>query len=321
MESMIQRLDFEKPIGELEKKIEELRHLSNGADSDLSHEILKLEHKCARLTQQIFSRLNRWQRTQLARHPNRPYALDYIQAMTTDFLELHGDRLFGDDPAIVGGVARLEGRPLMIIGQQKGRSIKEKIHRNFGMPHPEGFRKALRLLQLADKFHLPVVTLIDTSGAYPGIGAEERGQAEAIARNLRTMAELRVPVVSVVIGEGGSGGALALGVSNRVLMLEYAIYTVITPEGCAAILWDDSEKAPEASEALKITAQDLLAVGAIDGIIPEPLGGAHREPREMAARLQETLARHLAELAHLSAADLVRLRHERFRRMGVFKGR
>lgn len=318
---MIQRLDFEKPIGEMERKIEELRRLSNGASSDLSHEILKLEHKRARLTQQIFSKLNRWQRTQLARHPNRPYALDYIQGMTTDFLELHGDRLFGDDPAIIGGLVKLEGRSLVIIGQQKGRSIKEKIHRNFGMPHPEGFRKALRLFQLADKFHLPVIALIDTSGAYPGIEAEERGQAEAIAHNLRMMAELKVPMISVVIGEGGSGGALALGMGNRVLMLEYAIYTVITPEGCAAILWEDSEKAPEASEALKLTAQDLLALGVIDGIIPEPLGGAHRDPWEMTTRLQETLARHLAELTHLSPDDLARQRHERFRQMGVFKGR
>lgn len=318
---IIQSLNFEKPIFELELKIEELRQLSNGQGKDLSSEILRLEKKCHKMKQQIFSKLTRWQRTQLARHPNRPYAMDYIQGMTADFLEFHGDRLFRDDPAMVGGVAKLEGQSVVLVGQQKGRSTKENIYRNFGMPHPEGFRKAHRLFQMADKFRLPLITLIDTSGAYPGIGAEERGQAEAIAQNLKIMAGLCIPVIAVVIGEGGSGGALALGVANRVLMLEYAIYTVITPEGCAAILWENQEKAPDASEALKLTAQDLLELGVIDDIVPEPCGGAHRDMKGMTLCLQEVLTRYLAELLPISPKDLQRERHEKFRRMGVFRER
>ncbi|OGW13573.1 MAG: acetyl-CoA carboxylase carboxyltransferase subunit alpha [Nitrospinae bacterium RIFCSPLOWO2_12_FULL_45_22] len=316
---MIQDLDFERPISELELKIEEFKQLSNGQGKDLSKEILKLELKCARLKEETFANLSRWQRTLLARHPNRPYTLDYISYIFHNFIELHGDRLFSDDPSIVGGLAKLDDRSVLVVGQQKGRNFKEKVYRNFGMPHPEGFRKALRLFTLAEKYHLPVITLIDTPGAYPGLGAEERGQAEAIAKNLFVMAELKVPIISVIIGEGGSGGALALGVANRVLMLEYAIYSVISPEGCAAILWQDGEKAQEASEALKLTAYDLLPLKVIDEIIKEPLGGAHRNPALMAVNLQEALKAYLADLSTFNPEELVQQRHEKFRQMGVFK--
>jgi acetyl-CoA carboxylase carboxyl transferase subunit alpha len=316
---IISDLDFEKPITELELKIEELRQSYNGTGKDLSKEILKLELKCAKLRKDIFANLTRWQRTLLARHPNRPYALDYIQSIFQNFIELHGDRTFSDDPSIIGGLARLDEQSVLVIGQQKGRKFKEKVYRNFGMPHPEGFRKALRLFKLADKFRLPIITFIDTPGAYPGIEAEERGQAEAIAKNLFVMSELKVPILSIIIGEGGSGGALALAVGNRVLMLEYAIYTVISPEGCAAILWQSNEKAPEASEALKLTAHDLFGLRVIDEIIKEPVGGAHRDPRLMAANLKDSLKRHLVELANLSPEELIQQRHEKFRQMGVFE--
>jgi acetyl-CoA carboxylase carboxyl transferase subunit alpha len=316
---MIQDLDFERPIIELELKIEELKQLSNGQGRDLSKETQKLESKCVRLKEETFANLTRWQRTLLARHPNRPYTMDYISYVFQNFIELHGDRLFSDDPSIVGGLGKLDERSILVLGQQKGRNFKEKVYRNFGMPHPEGFRKALRLFRLADKFQLPIITFIDTPGAYPGLGAEERGQAEAIARNLFVMAELTVPIISVVIGEGGSGGGLALGIGNRVLMLEYAIYSVISPEGCAAILWQSNEKAPEASEALKLTAQDLLSLKVIDGIIKEPLGGAHRNLTSMAVTLKEALKIHLTELSTLSPEELIQQRHEKFRQMGVFE--
>src|SRR6266446_615887 len=268
-------LDFEQPLLDLENRIAALQAEENVAKA--RDEIAKLEDRLARLRQKTFGSLTAWQRTQLARHVRRPHARDFYRLLFDDFIELHGDRVYGDDPAIVGGLARFEGRSVVVVGHQKGRETREKIARNFGMPHPEGYRKALRLMQLAEKFGKPVLTLIDTPGAYPGIGAEERGQAEAIARNLRAMAELRVPVVAVVTGEGGSGGALAIGVADRVFMLEYAIYSVISPEGCAAILWNDAAKAPEAAALMRITAPDLLRLGVIDGIVAEPPGGAHRD--------------------------------------------
>jgi len=309
-------LDFEKPLVELETRIAGLRQSPTpGAPA----EIAELEARWRRLQARIFSRLTAWQRVQLARHPRRPYALDLIRLLTEDFVELHGDRTFGDDHAIVGGLARFEGRPLVVIGHQKGRDTKEKLFRNFGMPHPEGYRKALRLLQLADKFGKPVLTLIDTPGAYPGIGAEERGQAEAIARNLREMAGLGVPIVAVVTGEGGSGGALALGVADRVLMLEHAIYSVISPEGCAAILWEDAKRARDAAEVLRVTAPDLLKLGVIDGVIPEPAGGAHRSWERAAEAIRGALRAALAELSGLGRDDLVQQRYAKFRRMGVFE--
>src|SRR5512135_2932620 len=270
-------LDFEKPIADIEAKIEQLR-LSSGESTDNDAEIRKLRKKSDELLGKIFSNLDAWQRVQVARHQDRPNVEDYIGFLTTGFVEMHGDRSFADDPAIMGGMAWFEGSPVMVIGHHKGRIVKDKIRRNFGMPHPEGYRKALRLMKFAEKFGFPVLTFIDTAGAYPGIGAEERGQSEAIARNLYEMSRLTVPVVAVVIGEGGSGGALALGVANRVLMLEHSVYSVISPEGCAAILWKDGAKASEAAELLKLTAQDLMSFGIIDDIIPEPLGGAHRNP-------------------------------------------
>jgi len=312
-------LEFEKPIVELELKIDQLRQSYDGQNKDVYKELRRLEARYAKLKRDIYSRLNRWQRTLLARHPNRPYTLDYINSIFQNFMELHGDRAFSDDPSIIGGLARLDGRPVMLVGQQKGRKFREKVQRNFGMPHPEGFRKALRLFRLAEKFRLPVVTFVDTPGAYPGIGAEERGQAEAIAKNLFEMSRLRVPILAVIIGEGGSGGALALGVANRVLMLEYAIYSVISPEGCAAILWQSNEKASEASEALKLTAQDLLALRVIDEIVKEPVGGAHRDPVGMASELKGVLKRHLQELSLMDPEQLVRQRYEKFRQMGVFE--
>ncbi|MFB3817321.1 MAG: acetyl-CoA carboxylase carboxyltransferase subunit alpha [Candidatus Methylomirabilales bacterium] len=312
-------LDFERPILELQAKIQELKQAAQEEKVDFSQEIARLERKVARLQEDIFSRLTAWQRTQIARHPARPYALDYIRAMLTDFLELHGDRAFGDDKAIVGGFARLEGKPLMVLGHQKGRDTREKIARNFAMASPEGYRKALRLLKLAEKFRVPVLTLVDTPGAYPGIGAEERGQAEAIARNLRDMAELRVPIVTVVTGEGGSGGALGIAVGDRVFMLEYAIYSVISPEGCASILWRDPGKAPEAAEAMGITAQSVLRLGLIDDIVPEPTGGAHRNPAEAAAVLKDVLVKAFAELEPVPADELLDRRYDKFRRMGVFE--
>ncbi len=313
-----QFLDFERPIVELERKIEELKALSGSERVDFAEEIRRLEEKAERLREEVFANLTRWQRTQLSRHPNRPYTLDYLGTAFDGFLELHGDRAFRDDPAIVGGLALLEGRRVVVVGHQKGRNTKEKVYRNFGMPNPEGYRKALRLMQLGEKFCLPVITLIDTPGAFPGVEAEARGQAEAIARNLRAMAALATPIVCVVIGEGGSGGALALGVGDRILMLENAIYSVISPEGCAAILWKDGTKADLAAEALKLTAQDALEFGVIDGIVAEPLGGAHRNPSEMAARLRQALIRALDELAALPRETLADRRYEKFRQMGPF---
>jgi acetyl-CoA carboxylase carboxyl transferase subunit alpha len=312
-------LDFERPIVELEEKIEDLRRLSAVQNVDFSKEIAQLEKKVASLCQEVFSRLTPWQRCQIARHPKRPYTLDYIRALMTDFIELHGDRTFADDRAIVGGLARLDGMPLVVIGHQKGRDTKEKIARNFAMANPEGYRKALRLMRLAERLKKPVVTLVDTPGAYPGIGAEERGQAEAIARNLRVMSELQTPIIVVVTGEGGSGGALGIAVGDSILMLQYAIYSVISPEGCASILWRDPANAPDAADALGLTAETLKRLNLIDEIIPEPLGGAHRNPQEMAVTLKGHLLKELSRLAQISPDELVEGRYEKFRRMGVFK--
>jgi acetyl-CoA carboxylase carboxyl transferase subunit alpha len=311
-----QFLDFEKPIVELERKIEELRALSGSERVSFTDEIRRLEQKVERLREEVFAKLTRWQRTQLSRHPNRPYTLDYLAICFEGFLELHGDRAFRDDPAIVGGLALLGGRRVMVVGHQKGRNTKEKLLRNFGMPNPEGYRKALRLFQLAETFALPIITLIDTPGAFPGIEAEARGQAEAIARNLREMAALETPIVCVVIGEGGSGGALALGVGDTILMFENAIYSVISPEGCAAILWKDGSKADMAAEALKLTAQDALDFGVIDGIVSEPLGGAHRDPQESGRRLRQALLEALVALDAVPRETLVMRRYEKFRTIG-----
>jgi acetyl-CoA carboxylase carboxyl transferase subunit alpha len=310
-------LDFEQPLLELENRIATLQAQDDSPKA--RDEIAKLEERLARQRQKTYASLTAWQRTQLARHPKRPHARDFIRLLFDDFVELHGDRLYGDDQAIVGGLARFEGRGVVVIGHQKGRDTREKIARNFGMPHPEGYRKALRLMQLAERFGKPVLTLIDTPGAYPGVGAEERGQAEAIARNLREMAALQTPIVAVVTGEGGSGGALAIGMGNRVLMLEHAIYSVISPEGCAAILWGDARKAPDAAESMKITAPDLLRLGVIDGIIPEPLGGAHRNWEAAAASLRAAVRDQLADLAPKSREAVVAERHDKFRRMGAYE--
>ena len=312
-------LEFEKPIAELEAKIEELRYLGDDNGVNIAEEIANLEGRSRELTEQLFSDLSAWQISQLARHPQRPYALDYIERVFSDFEELHGDRAYADDPSIVGGVARLDGRPVMVIGQQKGRDTKEKLRRNFGMPRPEGYRKALRLMEMAERFKLPILTFIDTPGAYPGVGAEERGQSEAIARNLRVMAELKVPIICTVIGEGGSGGALAIGVGDRVLMLQYSTYSVISPEGCASILWKSAEKASDAAEALGITSGRLKELGLIDEVIPEPLGSAYRDMEAMSAALKSALASNLATLERLSTIDLVEQRYQRLMSFGSFK--
>jgi acetyl-CoA carboxylase carboxyl transferase subunit alpha len=314
---MPDELEFEKPLLELENRIAELR----ASEEPLAarDEIAKLEERLARQQQRVYSGLNAWQRAQIARHPKRPHTLDLVKLLLDDWVELHGDRVFGDDKAIVGGLATFDGEPVVLIGHQKGRDTRENIARNFGMPHPEGYRKALRLMQLAGKFGKPIITFIDTPGAYPGLGAEERGQAEAIARNLREMAGLPTPVICVVTGEGGSGGALAIGVGNRVLMLEYAIYSVISPEGCAAILWGDAAKAPEAAELMRVTAPDLLKLGVIDAIVPEPIGGAHRNWEATAASLRAALRDQLWQLKSKSGAELIEERHEKFRRIGVFE--
>jgi len=312
-------LEFERPILELEVKIQELKQFAEAEKVDVSTEIARLERKVARLQEEVFANLTPWQRTQIARHPTRPYTMDYIRLMLADFVELHGDRAFSDDKAIVGGFARLEGMPLMVIGHQKGRDTKEKLARNFAMANPEGYRKALRLMKLAEKFDKPVLTLVDTPGAYPGIGAEERGQAEAIARNLREMSELRVPIVVVITGEGGSGGALGIAVGDTVLMLEYAIYSVISPEGCASILWRDPAKAPEAAAAMGITAQTLRRLDVIDEIVPEPTGGAHRNHQEMATTLKGSLLKAFDRLRQLPLDALLDQRYQKFRRMGVFE--
>ncbi len=312
-------VDFERPIVELEAKVEELRHLSEMQRVDVSQEIARLEQKVASLYEEVFSKLTPWQRCQLSRHPNRPYTLDYIRTMMTDFIELRGDRAFADDKAIVGGLARLDGMPVVVVGHQKGRDTKEKLARNFAMANPEGYRKALRLMKLAEKFNKPVLTLVDTPGAYPGIGAEERGQAEAIARNLREMSELRTPIVVVVTGEGGSGGALGIAVGDSILMLEYAIYSVISPEGCASILWRDPVMAPAAADALGLTADTLKRLSLIDEIIREPLGGAHRRPQEMATTLRERLIGEFSSLRRIPIDELLERRYQKFRRMGVFE--
>jgi acetyl-CoA carboxylase carboxyl transferase subunit alpha len=311
-------LDFEKPVLELEQKIEELKQSASSSGVDAAAEVDDLERKADALRREIYSNLTAYQRVQLARHPRRPYALDYVERCFEGWMELHGDRHFADDPAIVAGLAMLDGRPVMVIGQQKGRDTKENLMRRFGMPNPEGYRKALRLMQTADRFDVPIVTLIDTPGAYPGLGAEERGQAEAIAVNLREMAKLGVPIVAVVIGEGGSGGALAVAVADRVLMFENSIYSVISPEGCASILWRDGKKAPLAAEALRLTAADLERMKVVDGVMSEPLGGAHRDHAAVAATLKEALIGHLDDLSGVSRDDRIRRRLEKFRGMGVF---
>jgi acetyl-CoA carboxylase carboxyl transferase subunit alpha len=312
-------LDFEQPIAELEAKIEELRYVQDDSALDISEEIERLQQKSQTLTKDIYSKLGAWQISQVSRHPQRPYTLDYINGLFTDFEELHGDRAYSDDPAIVGGMARFEGQPVMVIGHQKGRDTKEKIYRNFGMPRPEGYRKALRLFRLAEKFKLPIITFIDTPGAYPGIGAEERGQSEAIARNLYVMAELKTPIIGVIIGEGGSGGALALGVVDHLMMLQYSTYSVISPEGCASILWKSADKAPEAAETLAITANRLKTLGLVDRIVSEPLGGAHREPEVMLQTLRRALKDELHMLQVKSTTNLLEARLDRLMSYGKYK--
>ena len=310
-------LDFERPIVELEDTIRGLRELSEKSEVDVADQIQQLETKAQALRAEIFAELGPYQRTQISRHPKRPYTLDYVEHLFEDWQELHGDRNFMDDQAIVGGLARFEGRPVMVIGHQKGRSTKENVQRNFGMPRPEGYRKALRLMSLAARFSLPIVTFIDTPGAYPGIGAEERGQAEAIAKNILVMSRLQVPILTIVIGEGGSGGALAIGVANRILMLENAIYSVISPEACASILWRDSTQGPRAAEALKYTAQDCLGLDVCEEVLPEPLGGAHRDWDATLAAVQDGIKRHLDELVAIPISEIAQERYDRFRRLGV----
>ena len=312
-------LDFEKPILEIEEKIAELRSVASVQNLSVDDELKRLTDKADRLRSDIFSKLTAWQQVQLARHPQRPYSLDYINSWTDDFVELHGDRNFRDDPAIVGGLLTLRDKRVMVIGHQKGRNTNENIHRNFGMPHPEGYRKAQRLMRMAEKFRLPVVTLIDTTGAYPGVGAEERGQSQAIAESLKMMAGLGVPLVSVVIGEGGSGGALALGVTDRILMLEHSIYSVISPEGCAAILWKDQSKVKDAADALKLTSGYLKQLGVIDRVIEEPPGGAHRDPEAMAEELSRVLYEELDYLSHVDAATLKEKRLAKYLAIGRFE--
>ncbi len=311
-------LDFERPIVELEKKIQDMQEFGASSNIELSSEIAGLQKKLRKLQQETYSHLTRWQRVQLARHPDRPYSLDYINMMTEGFVELHGDRLFGDDKAIIGGLARFNGGTCMFIGHQKGRGTKENLYRNFGMPHPEGYRKALRLMGMAAKFKKPVIILVDTPGAYPGIGAEERGQAEAIAKNLREMSRLPVPIIISIVGEGASGGALGIGVGDVVLMMENAWYSVISPEGCAAILWRDRAQAPQAAEALKVASADLRDLGVVDKVVAEPLGGAHRDPPQAAKILRAEISRELNRLKRLTPEVLIKRRMEKFRSMGVF---
>lgn len=312
-------LDFEKPVVELEKKIAEMKAYTVEENIELTDEIQRLESRLQKLIVDTYSNLNRWQRVQLARHPMRPYTLDYIDRIFTDFIELHGDRLFADDPALVGGLAKLDGQPVMVMGQQKGRTMKEKLHRNFGMMNPEGYRKAIRLMKMAAKFHRPVVVFVDTMGAYPGLGAEERGQGEAIARNIFEMSHLPIPILIIIVGEGASGGALGIGVGDRVLMMENGWYSVISPEGCAAILWRDSAKASIAAEALKLTASDLIKLNVIDEIIPEPIGGAHRDFDEAARIVKDRMVFHLNELRSYDREELVEKRIEKYGNMGFFK--
>ena len=312
-------LEFEKPLIELEREIENLKRFSMGKQISFGEPLKHLEEKLHRLQKEIFFNLTGWQITQLARHIDRPKASYYIQWMFENFIELHGDRNYGDDPAMICGLAKFNGRAVTIVAHQKGADAKEMAYRNFGMPHPEGYRKALRLMKLAEEFNKPILTMIDTPGAFPGVGAEERGQAEAIARNLKMMVMLQTPIIAMVIGEGGSGGALAIGVGDRILMLEHSVYSVITPEGCAAILWKNGEKGKEvAAESLKLTASDLYRLGVIDEIVKEPLGGAHRDPKRMAETLKEAVERHLRELTKINMEDLLGLRYKKFRRMGTF---
>jgi acetyl-CoA carboxylase carboxyl transferase subunit alpha len=316
----ISYLDFEKPISELEAQTQKLTETHDkNKNLDISKELSQLEGKTEKLLHEIYDNLNAWQISQVSRHPQRPYTLDYIEKLFTDFEELHGDRAFADDPAIVGGLALFEGMPVMVIGHQKGRDVKERQFRNFGMPKPEGYRKALRLYRLAEKFNVPIVTLIDTPGAYPGINAEERGQSEAIARNLYVMAELKVPIIGIVIGEGGSGGALALGVVDHLIMLQFATYSVISPEGCASILWKSADKASTAAETLGITATRLKELGLVDTILPEPLGGAHRNPNQLMETVRKSLKEHLTKLQKKSLKQLLDLRYERLLSYGKFK--
>jgi len=311
-------LEFEHPIAELESKIEELRYVQNESAVDISEEIERLDKKSLQLTKDIYTQLSPWQVTQIARHPQRPYTLDYVNEIFTDFQEMHGDRHFADDLSIVGGLARFNGQACMVIGQQKGRDTKERAARNFGMPRPEGYRKALRLMKTAEKFGLPVFTFVDTPGAYPGIGAEERGQSEAIGRNIFEMAQLEVPIVTTIIGEGGSGGALAISVGDQMLMLQFAVYSVISPEGCASILWKTSERASDAAEALGITAHRLKALGLIDKIVSEPVGGAHRDPKQMASQLKRGLVDALRQVSGLGVDDLLARRYQRLKAYGRF---
>ena len=314
-------LDYEQPIAELEAKIDELRYMSSDSDDlNITEEIQKLQDKSLEMTESIFSNLTPWQVTQMARHPQRPYTLDYIHRIVTDFEELHGDRLYADDAALVTGIGRLTGRSVVVIGHQKGRDTREKVARNFGMPRPEGYRKALRIMKMAERFGLPVLTFIDTPGAYPGIDAEERGQSEAIARNLFEMAQLKTPIICTVIGEGGSGGALAVGVGDHLMMLEYSIYSVISPEGCASILWKSADKAPEAAETLGVTSGKLKELGLVDTVIPEPLGGAHRNADEMAQRVKDAIDAKLTEFDNISIEGLIEHRQKRLLSYGEFEG-
>jgi len=310
-------LDFEKPIIELEKKIQELKGFISEKKIDLSSEVERLEEKLERLKKDTYGNLTAWQRVQIARHPLRPYTQDYINIIMSDFIELHGDRSFSDDQAIIGGFAEIDHQKIVVIGHQKGRDTKENLRRNFGCAHPEGYRKALRLMHLAEKFNLPIVIFIDTPGAYPGVGAEERGQAQAIALNLREMTSIGVPIIAIIIGEGGSGGALGIGIADKVCVLENAYYSVISPEGCAAILWKNGSKAPEAAAVLKLTAPDLLKMGIIDEVIPEPLGGAHTDSERMGQTLKETIKKNLQELNALKEEELLKLRYKKFRRIGA----
>ncbi len=311
-------LDFEKPIVELELKIEELRDFGADKNIALDPEIKKLGEKLEKMRAEIYDHLTVWQRVQIARHPDRPYTLDYIRMMATDFIELHGDRQFADDLALIAGLAQIDDVKVLMMGHQKGRDTKENVQRNFGCAHPEGYRKAIRLMQLAEKFHLPIVIFVDTPGAYPGVGAEERGQAQAIASNLRDMARITTPIVMTVIGEGGSGGALGVGVADRVCILQHAYYSVISPEGCASILWRNSVKAPEAAEALKINSENLLEFGIVDEIVPEPIGGAHKDPEQIALNLKTTILKHIKELSSLPERDLLENRYNKFRSIGEF---
>ncbi len=312
-------LEFEQPIAELEAKIEELRYVADDSEININEEVSRLTAKQESLTKSIFAKLSAWQIAQVARHPMRPYTADYLALLAPDFQELHGDRMYADDPAIIGGIGRLGSRPVMFIGHQKGRDTKERVRRNYGMPKPEGYRKAQRLMKMAEKFSMPVITFIDTPGAYPGVGAEERGQSEAIAYSLFLMARLRTPIISVVIGEGGSGGALAIGVSDRLLMLQYSVYSVISPEGCASILWKSAEKAEDAAEAMRITADNLSEFGLVDEVLPEPLGAAHRDPLAAGTVIREALEKHLAEIDQLDVDQLLEQRQRRLSGFGEFK--